>query len=108
MTKRAPEGYAAADPAKAAAYAETEAEVLAALSDAEAAQLTDRNEVARYVRATGGSKADALRRLRDTFAWRCRERPETLSCTACAQDPQSHFMHVVRSFPTYISCFIIN
>mmetsp|Transcript_3868 Transcript_3868/g.11192 ORF Transcript_3868/g.11192 Transcript_3868/m.11192 type:complete len:319 (-) Transcript_3868:579-1535(-) len=80
---------------KAAAYADTATEVLAALTEAERGELTDSGEVSRYVRATNGSKADALRRLRETFAWRRKERPESLACRACVQDPQAHYMHVV-------------
>lgn len=96
MTKRPAAGGAAAQQAKAVAYAEAEAAVLGDLSEGEKEQLRGDGEVSRYVRATGGCKVDALRRLRDTFVWRQRERPETLLCSACAQDPKSHYMHVVR------------
>lgn len=90
---------------KAAAYADTATEVLAALTEAERGELTDSGEVSRYVRATNGSKADALRRLRETFAWRRKERPESLACRACVQDPQAHYMHVVRrSRHSLLSC----
>lgn len=84
------------------------ADVASDLTEAERSQLKDCNEVSRYVRATNGVKADALKRLRDTFEWRRRERPETMSCSFCEADPRSHYMHVVghdfQGRPVIYSC----
>lgn len=51
--------------------------------------------VCRYLRATGGDARHALRRIRDTLAWRREERPEGIVCTACAANRKSHYMQVV-------------
>lgn len=80
-----------------------EADVASELTEAERSQLSDSNEVARYVRATNGVKTDALKRLRDTFEWRRKERPRTVTCNYCEAIPRSHYMHVAsRSLPGFL------
>jgi hypothetical protein len=35
----------------------------------------------------------SIKRLGATLKWRREVRPETVVCTACAREPQSHYMH---------------
>lgn len=64
--------------------------------------------LSRYLRATGGDRQHALKRIRDTLEWRACERPEQLHCKACELDPSSHYMHVVgwdlQQRPIIYSC----
>lgn len=64
------------------------------LSEDEASRCEE-GMLSRYLRATGGDREHALRRIRDTLDWRARERPHDLHCRACEANPSSHYMHVV-------------
>lgn len=59
--------------------------------------------------ATPSSCIQAAKRLRDTLAWREKERPTEAVCEACRKDPESHYMQIVGfdmfSRPVIYSCF---
>lgn len=58
-------------------------------------QQTDDESIHRFLRATNGHQAQAVKRLQATLHWRERHRPETVVCTACAATPRSHYMHLI-------------
>ncbi len=50
----------------------------------------------------------ALKRIRDTLAWRAKEQPDKMVCTACQKLPKSHYMQVIghdkTNRPVIYSC----
>lgn len=86
----APESPAAGSKKKLPSAAEAEA-LLAELTAEERGQC-EPGLASRYLRACGGDRQHALRRVRETLAWREKERPAATVCTACQAAPDSHYM----------------
>lgn len=64
------------------------------LSDDES--LAASNEmINQFLRATGGDREHAIRRLKDTLKWRQTEGVDRLLCTACLNKDGAHYMQVV-------------
>ncbi|PSC70915.1 Random slug 5 [Micractinium conductrix] len=70
------------------------AAVLAALGE-EDRGFCDAAMANRYLRATGGDRQHAAKRVHDTLTWQRAEQPDRMVCTACRADHKSHYMQVV-------------
>lgn len=58
-------------------------------------ELCDPHMASRYLRATGGDRKHAVKRILDTLAWRQQEQPDNIVCSACRANHKSHYMQVV-------------